>query len=388
MPTQTRAHRRPAQRLAVTGVGIGIGIGIGIGTLLVATAPAALAADNVVISLAPTEVGLISYPAENHGGMPTDPMTGPTGDAPEPVVVQYGETLTVDLAAELDPSNAEVEIAFADDADADGVPDRTYSTVSTTDPLVVTVVNDNDLQIVLPTDDGVNGPLATLSISPLDAVLGPEFILVDPTIAYELDLSSTTPTATTLHPGLVAIAQVPCSLISATPCPIAVTAGATLTLDLTADSVLRDLGLTDLTGVQVALQSMDDLTAPPVLLDVEVSGSTATAILPTELAAGPYALVLGQPMTSGLSIVVAELDLAARAVGPPAAAPTTPTTPVAPAVVNAGLRSDTGVEAVQTRSAGTVMIAAGAGMVIVAGVAGVALARSRRRPAAEGGSCA
>ncbi|WP_448620564.1 hypothetical protein [Geodermatophilus sp. URMC 65] len=378
--------RRPLQRLGLAGIGSAV--------LLVGIASPAAAAEDVVVSLAPTQVVLLNYPTENYGELPMDPMTGPTG-ALEPVAVQYGETLTVDLADELDPIDAEIRIVFPEDADADGVPDHAYSTASTPDPstanaidpLVVTVVEDNDLEITLPTDDGVNGPLGTLSIAPVGTVLGPEFT-VDPLIEYELDFSSTTPIATTLHPELVAIAQVPCALGSATPCPVAVTAGTTFTLELTADSVLRDLGLTDLTGVEVALQSTDDPTAAPVPLQVQVSGSTATVALPAGLAAGSYALVLGQPMTSGLSIVVAELSVSAPVVPTPPAAETVAPAPLAVTVVNAGLRSNTGVEAVETGSTGTVAIAAGAGMLVLAGVGGVAVARTRRRPAAEGGTCA
>ena len=366
MSSSTQNRRRQVQRLALTGVGSAV--------LLIGIAPTAGAATGVVIPLAPTEVALLHQPVD-------------------PVTVQYGETLTVDLADELDPIDTEVQIVFPEDADADGVPDKAYSTASTPDtstantiePLIVTVVNDNDLVITLPTNDGVNGPLATLSIAPLETFLGPEFI-VDPLLEYELDFSAATATAQTLYPELVAIAQVPCALTSATPCPIAVTAGTTITLDLTGDSVLRDLGLTDLNGVEVALQSSADPTADPILLDVEVSGSTATAALPAELAAGSYALVLGQPMTSGLSIVVGELTVSAPAVTPPATETVAPAP--APAVVNAGLRSNTGVEAVETGSTGTVAVAAGAGMLVLAGVGGVAVARTRRRPAAEGGTCA
>jgi hypothetical protein len=379
--------RRPLQRLGLAGIGSAV--------LLVGIASAAGAAENVVISLAPTQVALLHYPVENYDWAPVDPMTGPAG-TPEPVVVQYGDTLTVDLADELDPINAEVQIVFPEDADADGVPDQAYSTASTPDPstantidpLVVTVVGDNDLEITLPADDGVNGPLATLSIAPVEpdsTVLGPEFA-VDPLLEYELDLSATAPTGTILYPELVAITQVPCALSSATPCPVAVTAGTSLTLDLTADSALRDLGLTDLTGIEVALQSTDDPTADPVVLDVEANGSTATVALPAELAAGSYALVLGQPMTSGLSIVVAELTVSAPVVTPPATETVAPTPQAV--TVNAGLRSNTGVEAVETGSTGTVAIAAGAGMLLLAGVGGVAVARTRRRPAAEGGTCA
>ena len=380
--------RRPLQRLGLAGIGSAV--------LLVGIASPALAATGVVIPLAPTEVALLNYPAENYGGEPMDPMTGPAG-APEPVVVQYGDTLTVDLADQLDPTNAEVQIVFPEDADADGVPDHAYSTASTPDPstantidpLVVTVQG-NDLEITLPADDGVNGPLATLAIAPVETdstVLGPEFTFIDPSLEYALDFSATAPTAPVLAPQLVAIAQVPCDLSSTTPCPVAVTAGTAFTLDLPADSLLRDLGLADLTGVQVALQNTDDPTAAPVLLETQVSGSTATVALPAELPAGSYALVLGSPTTSGLSIVIAELTVSAPAVTPPPATETVAPAPQA-VVVNAGLRSNTGVEAVETGSTGGLAIAAGAGMLVLAGVGGVAVARTRRRPADEGGTCA
>ena len=135
------------------------------------------------------------------------------------------------------------------------------------------------------------------------------------------------------------------------------------------------------------LQSIDDPTAEPVLLDVEVNGSTATVALPAELAAGSYGLILGSPTTSGLSIVLAELTVSAPAITPPPATQTVAPAPQA-AVVNAGLRSNTGVEAVETGSSSSVAIAAGAGMLVLAGAGGVAVARTRRRPAAEGGSCA
>jgi hypothetical protein len=374
--------RRPLQRLGLAGIGSAV--------LLVGIASPALAATGVVIPLAPTEVALLNYPAENYGGEPMDPMTGPPASVTDPIVVQYGETLTVDLADEIDPSNAVVELEFPDGADSDTLPDRTYSTdPSAVDPLVVTVVG-NDLQIVLPADDSVNGPSATLRIAPVEtdsAVLGPEFSFVDPTIEYELDLSATAATNTTLFPEIVAFAQVPCDLSSGTRCPVAVTAGTTFDLDLTADSALRDLGLTDLTDIEVVVQNTEDLTAAPVPLDVQVSGSTATVALPADLPAGSYALVLGSPIASGLSIVIAELDVSAPAVTPPPATETVAPAPQA-VVVNAGLRSNTGVEAVETGSTGGLAIAAGAGMLVLAGVGGVAVARTRRRPAVEGGTCA
>ncbi|MGY1702926.1 hypothetical protein [Geodermatophilus sp. SYSU D00766] len=372
MPTPSPERRRHVQRFGLAGIGAAV--------LLVGIASPAAAAPGVVIPLAPTEVVLVPVAPENGDVAVLDPVADPAASAFEPVLVQFGETLTVDLPDELDPTNALVELAF--DADDDGSPDRTYVTGSVTDPLVVNPVGDNDLEVELPTDDGVSGPLATLSIAPLETALGPEFT-VAPLLEYTLDLSSATPTGTTLFPELVAFAAVPCDLSSTDPCPVAVVAGTTFTLDLTADSVLRDLGLTDLTGVQVALQSIDDPSAEPVLLAVEVSGSTATVALPADLAPGAYGVVLGQPIASGLSIVVAELAVSAPPAVAPVVAPPTAAAPTTQAVVtNAGLRSNTGVTAPAAEGgSGGVAVGAGAGLLLLAGAGGVAVARSRRRPA-------
>ncbi len=63
-----------------------------------------------------------------------------------------------------------------------------------------------------------------------------------------------------------------------------------------------------------------------------------------------------------------------EAAAAPAAAPATTAT-------NAGLRSDTGVEPVETGSTGDVAVAAGVRMLLLAGAGGVAVARNRRRTA-------
>jgi hypothetical protein len=144
--------------------------------------------------------------------------------------------------------------------------------------------------------------------------------------------------------------------------------------------------------VLVALQALDadglPSSAAPVELEAQATGSTATFVVPADLAAGSYGLVVAQPTAAGGSVVSVELAVVAEpepAVVPPAAEPTTPTTTTT--TVNAGLRSNTGVEAVETGSTGTVAVVAGAGLLLAAGVGGVAVARTRRRPAVEGGTC-
>jgi hypothetical protein len=315
-----------------------------------------------------------------------DPLA-PTADPLEPIEVSFGETLTVELVEQLDAADAVVTVEFPDGPDAGSDPDKVYSSdPAALDQLAVTPTGDNDLEIVLPTDDGLSGQLATLVIDPVETVLGPEFTLLEPTIVYELDLGATAPTATVLRPELVALAAVPCDL-TATPCRVAVTAGTGLVLDLTADSVLRDLGLTDLTGSAVVLVDVDDPDAAPLELAVTVDGSRATAALPADLAAGSYGLVLGSPTVSGLSIVLAELDVTAAApVVEPVATPT-PAAPTQAVTGNPGLRSNTGVTA-PAEGNGSATVAVGAGLLLLAGAGagGIAVARTRRRPAAGTGT--
>ncbi|MGY1667165.1 hypothetical protein [Geodermatophilus sp. SYSU D00696] len=371
MSTPSTTRRRTVQRFGLAGIGSAM--------LFVGIASPAAAAPDVVLPLEPAEVALLNIPTEN----------GPAG-APTPYEVQYGDTLTVDLADGLDPTDAVISIDFPDTAaDTDSDPDKVYSTdPSATDPLVASLIpGTNDIAILLPVDDMVNGPEAVLRIDPVDtdpAVLGPEFT-VEPEIVYELGFSATAQTGRILRPELLALAQVPCALSSPTPCPVAVSAGSGLVLDLTADSALRDLGLTNLDGIELELASADDPTAAPVPLTVEASGTTARAVLPTDLAAGPYALVLGQPTASGYSIVLAELAVAAPPAAPTTAAPTA--APTTQAVVNAGLRSNTGVTAPAAETgSGGVAVAAGAGLLFLAGAGGVAVARTRRRPVVEAGT--
>ena len=366
-------------------------VGLGAAALLAGTASVAGAATGVVIPLEPGEVIVSAFPVESLAAM--DPMADPNAEPVlAPVGVRYGGTITVDLPAELDDSAVEARLIFDDNRD--GTPEATYSSDPTDpNPLVVAGVGTGRITVTLPADDPAAGDVATLQLEPLTSTLSPAFTYFDP-VSYELEFDAAADAAVTVEPELLAISQLPCDLSSATRCPFPtpVTAGSTVALDLTAGSVLRELGIADLTGVQVALQAVDAdgiATGAPVELTAQVSGSTASFLVPAGAAAGSYGLVIAQPTPAGgVSVVVVELTVVAEetpaAVVPPAAAPTTP----AATVVNAGLRSNTGVEAVETGSTGGVAIAAGAGMLVLAGVCGVAVARTRRRPAAQGGTCA
>jgi hypothetical protein len=387
MSSPTLSRRPQLQRLGLAGIGSAV--------LLVGIASPAVAATGVVIPLEPTEVALSAVPVENFGVM--DPMADPNaGITPTSVAVQYGGTITVDLPAQLDDSAVEAQLVFADDGDT--LPDPVYSSsLAPADPNHLTISGEGSgtITINLPADDPVAGDEATLYLQPLTSTLGPAFTFYDP-VFYDLGFvpagDAAAPAARTVEPELVAFSQVPCEISSGTRCafPTPVTAGSTVGLDLTSGSVLRELGLTDLTGVQVGLAALDangDPTGAAVELTAQVDGSTATFVVPADTAAGSYGLVIAQPTSTGaVSVVLVEIAVVAEeaVVAPPAAAPTTP----AATVVNAGLRSNTGVEAVETGSTGSVAIAAGAGMLVLAGVGGVAVARNRRRPAVEGGTCA
>jgi hypothetical protein len=376
--------RRPLQRLGLAGIGSAV--------LLVGIASPAAAATGVVIPLEPSEVALSAVPVENIGG-PMDPMADPASGVLIPVPVQYSGSITVDLPAELDGSSAvEVELVFDDNGD--GTPEATYSSqFAPSNPKYLAVAaTAGSVTVTLPADDPIAGDEADLLIQPVTTTLGPGFTFFDP-VFYDLGFDAAAPAAVTVQPELGAFSQVPCSITSGERCPFPtpVTVGSAVTLDLTAGSLLRDLGLTDLTGVQVGLAQLDANgfpTGAAVELTAQVNGSTASVVIPTGTAPGSYYLVVAQQTpTGGISVFNVELTVVAEAapVVPPAAAPTTP---AAPAVVNAGLRSNTGVEAVETGSTGSVAIAVGAGMLALAGVGGGAVARTRRRPAAEGGTCA
>ncbi len=370
--------RRPLQRLGLAGIGSAV--------LLVGIASPAAAADPVSVALDPPVVGVSAFPIENFGGV-LDPMADPANATFAPVAVEYGDTLTVQLPAEVVGSGTEVSLGF--DNDMDGTVEKRYSSAAgATDPLLVSGLGTGTLTITLPTDDGVNGPSAYLSVDPGPLGFGPAYN-VDPT-EYLLEIDSTALDPVTLTPPLLVEGYLPC----ASPAACTVAAGSPLSLTLPSSSALREIGITDLSGLLVGLQPLDADGAPtgaaPVPLTYQLSADdqSATVGVPAGTAVGSYGLLVARPLTSGASVLFNfEFTVVApEAAAPPAAAPTTPA--AAPAVVNAGLRSNTGVEAVETGSTGTVAIAVGAGMLALAGGGGVAVARTRRRPAAEGGTCA
>ncbi len=385
--SRTTLSRRPqVQRLGLVGTGTAV--------LLVGIASPAGAATDVSIPLEPTEVVLGAFPVENYGSA-MDPMADPNViPTVTPVGVQYSGTITVDLPAELDDSGLGAELVFDDNGD--GIPEATYSSsFAPANPNFLTVSGQGtgSVTITLPADDPVAGDAATLYLEPLTSNLGPAFTYFDP-VTYELSFASSTPpapTAQTVEPELVAVSQVPCGLSSGTRCafPTPVTAGSTVALDLTSGSVLRELGLTDLTGVQLGLQQLDangDPTGAATALTAQVSGSRASFVLPAGTAPGSYGLVIAQETPSGgVSVVFVEITVEAAPVAAPPAATSTAAPSTRAVAANVGLRSNTGVTAPAAESS-TGTVAAGAGLLLLAGAGGVAVARTRRRPAVETGT--
>jgi hypothetical protein len=393
MSTSTGLRRRRAQILAIAGVGA-------VATLVGTTSPA-FAADGDLIRLDPTEVELAAIPIENFGD-DLDGLFGSAGAADGssisafeglvPVPVQYSGTLTVTVPAGLEASAAGAELVFDDNGDGD--PEETYSSrFAPLNPKYLDIdATAGTVVVTLPADDPGAMDAATLSIEGVTPTLGPAFGAEYSSIDYEIEFDNPTPPATptapaaqTVEPLLVASSQIPCDFSSYESCPLPtpVTPGSTVTLALTQDSVLRQLGLSDLTGVEVALLPMDEegvVSSTDASLPVEVAGSRASFVVPEDSEPGSYSLIVAQETPSGgFSTVFAELTVEAPAVAP-----------VAAPKPNTGLRSNTGVhlpEAGVSDGTDGAAVATGAGILLLAGAgAAVAVARNRR-PTAEGGTC-
>jgi hypothetical protein len=295
------------------------------------------------------------------------------------VEAEYGDTLTVELPTEFDTSG--VTAALELDDDGDGAADRTFTAS-------VAGAGTASISFALPASGGATLSEGFLSIGGLTTGLGPDFT-VD-SIDYLLALDATARADVTLRPELAADSEVLCA--SAAACTVV--AGSTVGLSLPATSLLQDLGVVDLTGLRFGLQALDangvPTAAAPIELPVTVaSASSATVDIPTGTAAGRYGLIVVQPTASGLSLVLGELTIVAPAaapVAPPATATPSAAAPSSSSATNVGLKSNTGVEEAPG-AGGSVTVAAGAGLLVLSGIGAVAVARTRRRPAVEGGTC-
>ncbi len=381
--------------------------GIGSAVLLVAIAAPAGAATDVVIPLEPSEVLLSAVPAEYlatvspASGAVSGVMTSAvsasaagllTAEAAEPVApleVAFSGTLTIELPPEFDTTEVEADLEV--DVNQAGLPEKTYSSefpAASPEALTLTGQGTSNLVLNLPVDDPTIGDEALLTLTQLDSTLGPEF-LADP-VFYALAFTATAPAARTVEPVLAAFATYPCDATTFEPCPFPtrVTPGSTVDLELTAGSLLREIGFADLSGAEVGLIALDadgvpvgeDVLTPPV----QAAGSTASFALPGEPAVDQYALLVLLENPAGRVAVVQTLLTVADAEVP--AAPTTEAPPTQAPVVNPGLRSNTGVVApTAVEDGGSASVVAGAGLLLLAGSGGVAVARTRRRSAIGAG---
>jgi hypothetical protein len=384
--------RAPARRLAGR-AGV---VGLAVLTATVLGAGSAGAADTVTIPLDPADVSYHLDGVENHGG--PGYVGGELEATYTPLPVAWGGEVVIQLPDGLDGDAMEVGLELA--ADDEIGPTRTLSSYSTTDPLTVTPGGPGEYTITLPADDMTSGPIGYLYFSGITSSDG---YPVDDSPFYELEFGSAGPPSVQLQPQLVASAHQPCDIDAATRCAGAtVTAGTSFAVTVPADSVLRELDHGTLETAEVVLQGFSGFSAEPFPISddparYDASGPwDATLTLPGGLASGDYVLyfLLGDPATGDpWTMLAVELQVlaaqAAPVVGAPAPTPTaTPAPTVEPVRVNAGLRSNTGVEAlppVTNDSGGSAAVAVGAGLLLLSGVGGVVV-RTRRRPAAEVGT--
>jgi hypothetical protein len=372
--SRTTHSRRPLQRLGLAGIGSAV--------LLVGIAPAANAAPAATVPLDPaTPVELLVYSVDNEGG-PLTVSGGMSGSAtPTSIAARFGGNVTFTVPSQLAfAGTPEVELTL-DSTPTPGTP-KTYSSTATlpADQLAVTNTG-STYTVTLPADDVAYADAGTLTFVNLDAPAAGLDLTIPP--VFEVALTSGAAATVPLDTQLIGVSD---DAGAAT-----LTAGASfdVTLPSTGEFTV-DLGITDFADSSfelVALDTSGDPTGAAVPLTATVSGATASLTLPADLSAGDYELfvVAADGADEVFALASVSITVAAPAAAPAAPAAAAPTTA---APVNAGLRSNTGVEAVETGASGSVAIAVGAGMLALAGVGGVAVARTRRRPAAEGGTCA
>jgi hypothetical protein len=388
LPLRTPSGRRGTARAGV--------VGLAVLTSAVLGAGPAGAAGSVTIPLDPADVTIYLDGVENHSASPIDPEDF----AFTPLPAAWGGQVVLQLPDRLDGSAMDVHLDLSPDAESEST--RTYSTTTPgPDGLVVSPLGSGRYGVTLPTDDGDDGPIGWLHAEGITSLDGHDVV---PSPDYQLELSSDAPPVVELEPQPVAFAEQLCPVMAATRCPTStVTAGTSFALTVPPTSVLRGLDTGTLETAEVSLLDVSGYGLsswePLVLSDdpalFSASGPwDATVTLPGGLRAGDHQLSvqLGDA-TSGGAIAIVDVELhVLPAQAPPAATPPTggPTEIPAPqpVVLNAGLRSNTGVTTagVEAGSGGSAPAAAGAGLLVLSGVGGVAVVRARRRPSAEVGA--
>ena len=393
LPLRTPSGRRGTARAGV--------VGLAVLTSAVLGAGPAGAAGSVTVPLDPADVTIYLDGVENHSASPIDPEDF----AFTPLPAAWGGQVVLQLPDRLDGSAMDVHLDLSPDAESESM--RTYSTTTPgPDGLVVSPLGPGRYGVTLPTDDGDDGPIGWLHAEGITSLDGHDVV---PSPDYQLELSSDAPPVVELEPQPVAFAEQLCPVMAATRCPTStVTAGTSFALIVPPTSVLRGLDTGTLETAEVSLLDVSGYGLsswePLVLSDdpalFSASGPwDATVTLPGGLRAGDHQLSvqLGDA-TSGGAIAIVDVELhVLPAQAPPAATPPTATPPTGgpteipapqPVVLNAGLRSNTGVTTagVEAGSGGSATAAAGAGLLVLSGVGGVAVVRARRRPSAEVGA--
>jgi hypothetical protein len=350
----------------------------------------ASAAAAVTISLDPTDVEVMLYPVENMGPLTVhDSMgsgSGGTGGAtftPTPVTTEWGGAVVVQLPAGLDGGAMHVSLDLM--ATMNSSSTRTYSTTAAgPNHLVVTDLGSGSYRVDLPADDSVDGPVGGLTFDNITS--GNTHVDVASALPYLLTFTGTGTSVRNVAPQVMAMAELPCPGSPATPCaPTPVDAGESFGITVPPASLLRALGLGTLDDMELALGRFDDngdpIGEPLVLTDhpglVTVSDPYhATVHLPATMHGGTYELSLVQATgTAGaISITFGQLQVKAM--------------PAAPRIVNAGLLSNTewneppSATDPRTGRDSVPLVAAGAGMMLLAGGAAACTLRGRRRPSA------
>jgi hypothetical protein len=361
------ARRRLTARTGVLGLTVLAATALGAGT--------AGAEGPATVVLDPTDVAIVLEAAENFGTA-ADPA-----EVPGTVPVAWGGTVELQLPDGLDAPTLGARLELG--PEVGGSPTRVLSTDTPgPDGLLVSRVAAGRFTVALPPVDPANGPIGALLLSGIASAHG---FPVHPD-TYFLELDPTAPATVGLRPQVTVVADQPCDPTAAVHCAgTTFTAGTPFRVTVPPGSELRALGHGTLQDAEVTLVDLTGASDGPLPLSGDparyaVAGPwDATVTLPTELRPGRHYLsvLLGDP-TSGGPVTIATVEMqvpAAPAAVPPAAAPT----PAAPAVVNAGLRSNTGVEDTSAGAARTGAVATGAGLLVLAGV-GAVIVRARREP--------
>jgi hypothetical protein len=271
---------------------------------------------------------------------------------PPQYVDNGGVRATLDLGPTAEPSATTITY------------DSQSSTPATVLPL--TPLGSNRYRIVMPADDGVNGPAGWLQMTGFDIRDGIDIQPGERT-RYLLAFSAGGPAAVALAPQFLAYGYVPSVHYGVLPPSMTVSPRRSFQATLPATARLSRLGIPDLGTSVYSLRLLDANgmpTATVVALTPALSADkrTATLTVPAGIAAGTYEFetVMGDGADGVWASMKAAIEVKAG---------------------NFGLRSNTGWGETDESPADTglsPLVPLGAGMVLTAGLGAAALARRRQ----------